>query len=183
MTTSLVKGISLLTNLKVVDKLFGAEAHRAILTRLPADLQALFHRKELMALAWYPFAWFYAFHEALAQVVGPHAAALVGRAATKEDVNLFFQFILRAASPEFIIRTAAKSVLSSYTRGFVLQTLSLEKGTWELRAGWEHEDSNDGMMDDLLATLQTFIELTGTPGVHFEQLERTPRHIHTVYRW
>lgn len=137
MATVEMRGAAFLTFLEALKTLRGPATEGAVRAALPDDVREKLASGVLTRVGWYPLSEYAALHTATDAVVrgGTEFARLLGRTTTEIDTRGLIRYVLAIASPDLLMRHAAK-VFSSYVRGgAVVTSRALGPRHYELQ--WE----------------------------------------------
>lgn len=155
---SFVKGTAILGLLQAVARAHGQAGLDATLEAAPAEVRDAYRFGQIVAIGWYPMAWYRELHGAAQR--GLRADKMLpwrlSHEAVTRDFRGVFQVIVRLLSPESVLRHGARLLLL-YCKGGRLEVVEAWPGYGRLRfSGWSDFDHNlwADMQGGIVATLE-----------------------------
>jgi hypothetical protein len=132
------KGSNFIGLLRALEDLRGTENARRCVAAVSPHVEGLAYG-QVVAVGWYPIAWYVALHAAIAETLGtgPELARQLGRAATLRDFTTIHRLVISLLSAETVAGHAPR-LMALYFRGGTAQRVRVETGSARVRFdGWK----------------------------------------------
>lgn len=161
MSEILAKGANFTGLLKALEALHGTDACERAFSALPQSIADPLRFGQVVAVGWYPVAWYSALHAAVDDCFheGPMLARKLGRQATRADIGTTHRFFANMLSVETVFGQTHR-LMALYWKGGEIERLDIVRGRARLRfEGWHGFTSL--IWEDLMGGMEAVLEICG----------------------